>query len=116
MNVDSCFEIAEDKRATYIDNKIVAELPEGVKASAKALATSIVESYVGRDADALCILAYAAQRGRFDEFAQKLKKQCEENLGFVDPEIRRLADIPGARQAELFFLQCYEELGIKPRR
>lgn len=115
MGADSCFEVAEAQRTSFID-KIVAKLPEGVRASAKERAASIVDSYIGRDADALSILSYAAERGRFDEFAGKLEKQCRENLGFVDPGIRRGVVIPATLQAEAFFLQCYYELGIKSRR
>ena len=116
MSVDSCFEVSERDRAMYIDTKIVAKLPKDIRALAKDRATVIVDGYIGRDADALSILAYATERGRFGEFAQKLEKHLRENMGFIDPGVRRLAEIAVVRLSELFFLQCYEELGINPRR
>ena len=70
--------------------------------------------YEGQDLNALSVLAYAAERGRFDEFLEKLEKHYEESLGYVHPEARRVAQIPGAVRAENFFIKCYESLGIKP--
>jgi len=116
MSVDSCFEVSERNRAMYIDAKIVAKLPEDIRTSAKERAAAIVNGYIGRDADALSILAYAAERGRFDEFAQKLEKHLHTNMGFIDPGVRRLAEIAVVGLSERFLLQCYKELGINPRR
>ena len=115
MSGDLYFELSEDYRTRFIDSRIVEKLPRDSRQSAKERATSIVDIYVGRDSDALSILSYAAERGRFDEFAGKLEQQLRENLGFVDPEIRRFAEIPDVGKAQVFFLQCYEELGIQSR-
>ena len=115
MNVDSCFEILEDKIPEFIDRKIAAKLPEVDRAAAKERAISIVKMYEGRDTDAISILAYAAEHGRFHEFAEKLENYHGRDFAFIDPELRRWAELPGARKAERFFLQCYEDLGIKPR-
>ena len=113
--IDSCFEISEQDRTRFIDRRIVARLPENVREQAKERATSITNNYIGRDSNALSILAYAAERGRFEEFAGKLEKHCREYLCFVDPGVRRLA-IPDVIRTKNFFIQCYQELGIKPRK
>ncbi len=76
--------------------------------SEKSRATSIVTDYVGLDADALSVLAYAAWQGRFDEFAKKIEKHYQESLSYVHPEARSIAQIPGAVRAERFFLSCYK--------
>src|SRR3989344_4771089 len=115
MSVDSCFEIPEDERIDYIDRKIVAKLPGDVKASAKERATLIVNNYIGLDANALSVLAYAAERDRFNEFAGKLEQYYHENIDFIDPEIRLLGGLPIMRRVGIFFIQCYKELGIQDR-
>ncbi len=74
---------------------------------------SIVISFVGRDMDALSVLALAAEKGKFEEFAERLEQYYKENLQYVHPEARRMAQVPGAIRAEAFFLNCYESLGIK---
>ena len=108
------FQVQAGARVSFIENSIVAKLPENERDNAKAGATTIVNCYAGIDVDALSVLAYAAERGKFEEFAEKLEKHYEENLSFVHPDARRLAVVPGAVRAERFFIDCYRKMGIQP--
>ena len=112
---DKYFEISKANRTDFIDRRIVAALPETDRTAAKERTTTIVDSYVGRDSDALSILKYAAEQGKFDEFAGKLEDICRDHLSFVDPEIRRWLEISGTRRSHELILNCYKELGIKSR-
>ena len=114
MGVEECFEVKKEARTVFIDNNIVARLPKNIREAAKQRATEIVDAYVGQDVNALSVLAYAAERGKFDEFAAKLEAHYSESLKYVHPEARKIAQIPGAVRAERFFLECYQALGIKP--
>jgi len=88
------FLIEEGVRTPYIDENIVGKLPEDVRESAKERVIKIVNNYAGQDLNALSVLSYAAERGRFDEFAGKLEGHHQENLQFVHPKARRLEGIP----------------------
>jgi predicted unusual protein kinase regulating ubiquinone biosynthesis (AarF/ABC1/UbiB family) len=115
MSIDTCFMVPEEARTAFIDKNIVGRLPEDIRESAKSRATKIVTDYVGQDLNALSVLAYAAERGRFGEFAGKLEEHYQESLQYVHPEARRIAQIPGAVRAERFFLDCYKSMGIEPQ-
>jgi len=114
MSIDNCFEVSEKARIAFIDANIVLHLPNEEQAEARKRAIKIVESFVGRDVDAISVLGYAAERGKFKEYAEKLEQHYEENMKYVHPEARRISQIPGAVRAERFFLNCYHEMGIKP--
>jgi len=114
MTIEECFEVQIPARIVFIDENIVAHLPEKDRSEAKKRATTIVEAFVGRDMDALSVLSYAAERGKFCEYAEKLENHFQESMKYVHPEARRIAQIPGAVRAERFFLDCYKEMEIKP--
>ena len=114
MGLDACFEIELVLRDRFISDNVVAHLPEAERTEARRRAMAIVSNFVGTDRDALSILGYAAERGRFDEFAGKLEEHYGSSLSYVHPDARRLAVIPGAVRAAQFFLRCYEEMGIQP--
>lgn len=116
MSTGTCFEIAEEQRAAFIDNNIIANLHEDDKEAARERTKRIVNNYEGRDVDALSVLAYAAEQGRFDEFAGKLEEHYRDSLEYVHPNARKVARIPGAVRAEVFFTDCYIELDIEPRK
>ena len=104
-----------EKRSKETTCRIVAtEFKSLEKNIIKKRAIKIVESFVGRDVDAISVLGYAAERGKFKEYAEKLEQHYEENMKYVHPEARRISQIPGAVRAERFFLNCYHEMGIKP--
>jgi len=110
------FEMPEDKRADFIDNVILKHFPEEERDPLRERVKSIAIDFDGRDLDALSVIAYAAEKGRFEEFAGKLESHSEESLRYVHPEARRLTGVPGARRAEQFFLNCYKELEVQPRQ
>jgi hypothetical protein len=111
---DNSLEVPKNIRARFIDEVIAPHLSAEQRDSGKDRADRIVGSYAGADRDAISILAYAAERGKFDEFAEKLEKYHADDLNFVHPDARRVAAVPGAIKAARFFMNCYEELGIKP--
>jgi hypothetical protein len=110
------FAIPERSRTTFIDNRIVEKLPPASRTGARERATRIAESYEGQDAHALSVLAYAAERGKFDEFAGKLERHFDESLGYVHPEVRRDPRVPSVVQTAAFFRACYTSLGIQLQR
>ncbi len=113
MSSDISFLVKEEKRINFIDQDIIAKLPENVRESAKTRATKIVNAYVGQDVNALSVLAYAAECGRFEEFAEKLENHYQESLAYVRPDMRKRSDLfPGAFRAEMFFVDCYRSMGI----
>lgn len=116
MSIDTYFMISEEERIAFIDKNIVEKLPEDVREGVKIRATKIVTDYIGQDVNALSVLAYAAERGRFDEFARKLEGHYQENLQYVHPEARRIGQVPGAVRAEIFFLDCYKSMEIEPQQ
>jgi len=118
MTIDTLFRIPERQRnsfiAKFIEKQIVGPLPGELKDSARQRTKKIVNDYLGRDVDALSVLKYAAERGRFEEFAKKLEAHYQKSLQYVDPMSRIKVVTPGAKAAETFFLDCYRELGFQP--
>ena len=115
MALESFFEVPEDKQKIFIDKNIIGLLPEKERGDGEVRAVRIVNDYMGADRDALSILAYATEQGKFDEFAGKLETHYKDNLIKVHPEARRVKAVPGAMKAAAFFVQCYQELGIRPQ-
>ncbi|MBR9683124.1 hypothetical protein GOV03_01135 [Candidatus Woesearchaeota archaeon] len=114
MSIENYFEVPEGARTIFIDG-IVGELPRSVRESSKERAIKIVDKYEGQDINALSILAYAAERGRFDEFAEKLEEHHQKNLCYVLPEARSGTPVlRGAARAAIFFVDCYKSMKIEP--
>ena len=115
MAIEECFELKKEARIGFIEKNIVGKLPERERELAETRVIGIADNYVGVDVNALSILAYAAEQEKFGEFAEKLEKHYNESLSFVHPKARKVARIPGAVRANNFFIQCYEDLGVKPQ-
>ncbi|MFH1174866.1 MAG: hypothetical protein V1725_07050 [archaeon] len=115
MAIDSCFLVDEEERTSFIEEYIVGILPDEEGSAAREKAKELVNKYAGQDINALSVLAYAASKGRFAEFVDKLEFHHEENLRYVHPEARRLSTVPGAVRAETFFSNCYKALCITSR-
>ena len=115
MSLDECFEIGSVAREGWI-KEFVAKLPDGERAEGMRRASTIATNYVCTYMDALSIMSYAAEIGRFNEFAGKLEQHYKESLQYVHPQARRVVIIPGAVRATQFFLNCYNEMGIQPRQ
>jgi len=115
MTLDDHFEISESDRIDFIEEYIVAHILPETKDQIRERAKIITNLYQGKDIAALSILSYAAEKGRFDEFAEKLEAQCKENLGFIHPQHRKHSPpSPAIFRAEMFFLGCYKELDVAP--
>lgn len=115
MALEDLFEIPKETRTAFIKEDIVAKLPVNTQEDAEKRTTAIVNNYVALDLDALSVLAYAAQQGKFQEFAEKLEKHYNDNVTYLHPDSRRIPLVPGAVRAKNFFLKCYNELGVKPK-
>lgn len=115
MGIEDCFEIEREAREKFIEKTILRTFPEEERVLKGARIRRIVGDYVGCDRDALTILAYAAERGSFEIYAEKLEQEYRGNLSFIHPEARRVKTIPGAQRTVQFFLACYEEMGIHSR-
>ncbi len=107
-------EINPEVLAGFVEERILSRVPAGKRDSLKSRILEIAKKYEGRDADAVSVLFYAAERDRLEEYAGKLERHFEESLQYVHPEARRLAVMPGAVRAERFILDCYKEMRIKP--
>ena len=114
MSLDTYFVIPEKVRTDFIDDNVIKKLLKDSRQSAKKRVIKIVNNYAGQDLSALCVLSYAAEQGRFEEFAEKLERYYKENLKYIPPEARRIAQFTEAFQSEVFFLKCYKILGIEP--
>lgn len=114
MSIDNLFEVMETDREVCVQYRIGANVPKESREAVMKRASNIVIQYEGRDRDALSVLAEAAEKGRFEEFARKLEDYHKRNLQGVDPRARRLANMPEAIKVEKFFRDCYQTLGIKP--
>jgi len=106
------FETVEDKMVSYIDDHIFCRFPEDEREDSRSRVEKIVQNWEGREIDALSVLTYAFEGGRFGEFARKLEEHYKKSLQYVHPEARRMKTIPGANRAERFILDCYKELDV----
>lgn len=116
LNIEQFSLVEKEKRDEYIDTRIIKALPDYKKDFARPRVVDIVDKCIGMDMDTLLLLHHAAEKERFDEFMDKLEKQYHENLCYVSPEARMVKGYPGADRAELFFIDCYKKLGIKPQK
>jgi len=114
MTIDNFFEVIETDREVCVRYRIGVNIPEASREAAMQRANSIVVNYVGRDKAALHVLAEAAEKGKFEEYAKKLEAYHIDNLQGVDPRDRRLASTPNAIKTEKFFQDCYQSLKISP--
>lgn len=115
MALNDFFEVPEDERIRYIEENIVARMHVIEHDFARARALSLVRNYEGRDADALLILATAAQKGMFDEVADMLECNYRKSLIYV-PLQRRGRGFSEMVETDLFFVnECYKLLGIPPK-
>ncbi|HLC97212.1 MAG TPA: hypothetical protein VJC21_00305 [Candidatus Nanoarchaeia archaeon] len=115
MGTDTYMEVPEGIRNVFLEENIAGKLPSEQRDSAKERARNIIEDYKSREIDALSILAYAAEQGRFNEFAKRLEEHHKINLQYVHPEARRTVQVPGTLRAERFFVECYGALGIEQK-
>ena len=103
----SYFETDEDARNKLIKEAILPHL----ETDESGRIIKIVNGYAGVDEAALSILAYAAERGKFDEYAKVLEEHFKNELDTVHPDNL----VTKRRKTERFFLECYKELGIEPQ-
>ena len=112
MGVEDYFEFEEKLRKEFLENMLL-QLDKEVRDSGRERAVRIVNDYEGRDIEALAIIGHALEKGRFEEFAEKLEKHYKDNLQFLHPGSRRLYHFARVERIGEFFEQCYEQLGVK---
>ncbi|MBI5060791.1 MAG: hypothetical protein HZB67_00590 [Candidatus Aenigmarchaeota archaeon] len=69
----------------------------------------ISEQYRGRQIDALSVLLYAKEMGKFSEFAQKLEDKPKD-FEYIHPDL-----MYARTDVTAFFVELYAELGKAPR-
>jgi hypothetical protein len=107
-------QIKERVRRKFIKDNILSYMaPENINTT-KDRIEEIISAYTGQDRNALSILSYAAEKGRFDEFAERLENYSRLTRSFIHPELRGNQSLNQNPKAEEFFLDCYLALGIKP--
>lgn len=110
--VQQKFGVDEKIRTAFIEDKILAFVPEKERPVLRERINTIVLNYVGCDIGALSVLAFAAEKSAVVPYILKLEEHYRTNLAFVHPEARRcVQDVPGAARAEQFFKDCFKELG-----
>jgi len=68
----------------------------------------IGEQYAGRQLDAISILLYAEERGKFDDYARRLESKPKD-FEFIHPEL-----MMARTDVTAFFLRLYADLGVAP--
>jgi hypothetical protein len=116
MSNEEYFRALREKRQQAVTELVLPRIPEKDRAGLEPRIRGIVERFEGREGDAISVLMYAAEKGRTDEFLQKLEGHYRDSLQDVHPEARRDPRISGALRAEAFILHCYEEMDVQPQR
>ena len=68
----------------------------------------IGEQYAGRQLDAISILLYAEERGKFDDYAKRLESKPKD-FEFIHPEL-----MMARTDVTAFFMRLYADLGVAP--
>ena len=68
----------------------------------------IGEQYAGRQLDAISILLYAEERGKFDDYARRLESKPKD-FEFIHPEL-----MMARTDVTAFFTRLYADLGVAP--
>lgn len=116
MSGGEFFKALRERRQQAVTDLVLPRISENYRAGLEPRVRRIVDGFEGREADAISVLMYAAERGRTDEFLKKLEGHYEDSLQYVHPEARRDPRIPGALRAEAFIFGCYQEMGVQPQR
>ena len=117
MSLESHFQVPKEVRQAFIDEHIIGILPEDVEGRdiLKNRTLETINMYVGQDANALSLLAYAAEKGRLTEFVSRLEGIYNQSTPYLHPQIRSFAEAHNIRKVDQFFVGCYQELGIEPQ-
>ena len=114
MASDGHFQITAEGRKEIIEDIANLLSPE-IRISAERKITELVNDWEGWDGDAMAILQYSAERGRFQEFFDRLVEQHKNGLSYLPKSYRR-AEVPEVARTYSFVMGCYKELGIKPQK
>ncbi len=106
-------EIGNSGLALALD-EISKHMPKEKIDEARKRAKAIIIEYSGQDMYAASVLVYAAERGKFDEYARRMEKNFEDDFSYVSPEARGKPGIPGADRTNKFMIGLFKEMGIKP--
>ncbi len=85
------------------------EALEKVPITDKKRARRIAKMYKGRQIDTLSVLAYAEERGRFDEFAEILEAKPKD-FAYIHPDL-----MMARTDVNAFFMQLLVDVGVAPK-
>lgn len=83
---------------------VVSKFPEELQDRARR----IVEQYSGRQLDAMSILLYAKENGKFDDYAGRLESKLKD-FGCIHPDL-----MMARTDVSAFFMRLYADLGVAP--
>jgi len=103
------------ERATVLEDMVLSEMGGPINSSLRNRIDTTLNNWEGREADVFCVLHYAAEKGKVEEYLDKLDKIYEEHLQMIPkkPGYRRNSDIPAAQRTEDRVMLLYKELGVK---
>ncbi|MDE1856851.1 MAG: hypothetical protein KGH98_02070 [Candidatus Micrarchaeota archaeon] len=90
-----------------LDRQKETEILGKFKPEHKETVKDLWSKYEGESLSAVSVLLYAEERGRFDEFAEKLRKEYDRNIIYMHPDIRT-----SRTDVMAFFNELYAELGV----
>ena len=82
----------------------VSKFPEELQDRTKRIG----EQYSGRQLDAISILLYAKERGKFDDYARRLESKPKD-FEFIHPDL-----MMARTDVSAFFMRLYADLGVAP--
>lgn len=145
-------QIPLEQRKEILDEMVLL-VPSEKRQQVLKVTNELADLYEGQDANTIGVLWRAAQKGKFDEYAQKVReyyntegknvavelrplpagmnpgilemlltKEEQIRSGDRDPKDRlylpkagqKVMVHPEAIRMELFFLKCYQDMGVKP--
>jgi hypothetical protein len=83
---------------------VVSEFPEDLQERAR----KIGKGYAGRQLDAMSILLYAKERGKFDDYARRLESKPKD-FAYIHPGL-----MMARTDVTAFFIRLYADLGVAP--
>ncbi|MBI5391818.1 hypothetical protein HZB00_02330 [Candidatus Woesearchaeota archaeon] len=110
----SYFELPEHDLGDIVERTILTDIPQPDQPVLRERVLSVVYTYEGNDISALTVLMYAVQQGKLDAYLSKLEEYHRRTLAYIHPETRRNFHTTGAQKAQVFFLNCLRELGVRP--
>ena len=92
------------------DDLVVQHLPE----EEKARFAQVMSDWVGREADVIGIMNYAAKQGKAAEYLDRLEQVHKDHVSWIPIVDRRHPEHRDVQRTEAKVERMYIDLGIKP--